>query len=372
MLENKVPMIVLTGGPCAGKTTVLSYLRQKLEEMGYTVFTVPEMATLILNTGINPTSIGLSTKEFQQIILESQLDFEDMILDLSGQVQSKGKKQPLIICDRGAMDILAYMEPLEFKELAESLGAPMGELLGSRYQGVIHLRSAAVGLEEAYNLDNPMRHETAEEARTKDAAVCNAWCGHSHLRVVPAMADFAAKRQRVLEEVCAILGIPAPLEIERKYLVANFNLAQLPGFRKVEIVQHYLQSNEPNTEERIRKRVQAGVATYYRATKVLLRPGVRSEREHPISADEYKRLRALVDRKAKAILKDRYCFVDRDQYFELDLFRGEFEGLAMLEIELTSEGQEVEIPASIGILKEVTTDPRFSNRSLAYHGMPHD
>ncbi len=176
-----------------------------------------------------------------------------------------------------------------------------------------------------------------------------------------------------MPSVSEFLGIPAPLEIERKFVLANFHLELLlasGGCRRVEITQHYLESNEPNTEERIRKRVQGGVATYYRATKVLLRPGVRSEREHPISADEYKRLRALVDRQAKAILKDRYCFVHNDQYFELDLFRGEFEGLAMLEIELTSEGQEVEIPASVGILKEVTADPRFSNRSLAYHGHP--
>ncbi len=196
MLDNQVPMIVLTGGPCAGKTSVLSFLTQKLSEMGYTVFTLPEMASLILNVGVNPISAGLTTKEFQQVILGSQLNFEDMILDLAKLAQDKAKK-PLIICDRGAMDVLAYMEPMEFKELAESLGTSMGELLGSRYLGVVHLRSAAVGVEEAYGFNNPMRHETIEEARAKDAAVCNAWCGHSHLRVVPAMTDFGAKRQRV-------------------------------------------------------------------------------------------------------------------------------------------------------------------------------
>lgn len=37
--------IVLTGGPCAGKTTALSKLEQHLLELGYFVFIVPETAT---------------------------------------------------------------------------------------------------------------------------------------------------------------------------------------------------------------------------------------------------------------------------------------------------------------------------------------
>ena len=36
-----------TGGPCAGKTTGITVLADKLRELGHTVFTVPEAASMI-------------------------------------------------------------------------------------------------------------------------------------------------------------------------------------------------------------------------------------------------------------------------------------------------------------------------------------
>jgi thymidylate kinase len=43
--------IVLTGGPCAGKTTCLSILRTALAEQGYNVCVIPEVATLLFTSG---------------------------------------------------------------------------------------------------------------------------------------------------------------------------------------------------------------------------------------------------------------------------------------------------------------------------------
>ena len=40
--------IVLTGGPCSGKTTAHAYLREKLMDFGWRVFFVPESATMII------------------------------------------------------------------------------------------------------------------------------------------------------------------------------------------------------------------------------------------------------------------------------------------------------------------------------------
>lgn len=42
--------IVLTGGPCAGKTTALSYLYDHITTLGWRVILVPEAATLVLGT----------------------------------------------------------------------------------------------------------------------------------------------------------------------------------------------------------------------------------------------------------------------------------------------------------------------------------
>jgi len=43
--------ILLTGGPCAGKTTSLAKLQSALDNKGYRVYCVPEAATLMMKGG---------------------------------------------------------------------------------------------------------------------------------------------------------------------------------------------------------------------------------------------------------------------------------------------------------------------------------
>ena len=43
--------IVFTGGPCAGKTTALARVSNFLRSRGFTVYSVPEAATLIFQNG---------------------------------------------------------------------------------------------------------------------------------------------------------------------------------------------------------------------------------------------------------------------------------------------------------------------------------
>ena len=44
--------IVVTGGPCGGKTTALDELLKLLRSYGYTVYIVSEVATELINDGI--------------------------------------------------------------------------------------------------------------------------------------------------------------------------------------------------------------------------------------------------------------------------------------------------------------------------------
>jgi len=46
-----VTRVLLTGGPCAGKTTALAAISQDLTQLGYKVLVVPEAATLIMQGG---------------------------------------------------------------------------------------------------------------------------------------------------------------------------------------------------------------------------------------------------------------------------------------------------------------------------------
>ena len=45
--------IVFTGGPCAGKTSIIKKIKKYLKEKNYEVIVVPETATLLKEAGIN-------------------------------------------------------------------------------------------------------------------------------------------------------------------------------------------------------------------------------------------------------------------------------------------------------------------------------
>lgn len=52
-IMNTIKKIVLTGGPCAGKTTALVKIIDHFSGLGYKVFTIPEVPTMFTQAGMN-------------------------------------------------------------------------------------------------------------------------------------------------------------------------------------------------------------------------------------------------------------------------------------------------------------------------------
>lgn len=359
-MNQKITRIVLTGGPCAGKTTALSYLRQKLEELGYYVITVPEAATILINAGISPAAISIPI--FQKLVIENILTLERTALETARYVS----KNVVLLCDRGIPDGGGYVSKRIFLKILKEFRISLTEARDARYDAVFHLRTAAFGAEKFYTLaNNAARRETPKEARAVDERTLRAWIGHPHLRVINNREDFDRKLKYLYQEVCHTLGIPVPLEIERKFLVRPFIVQKhLKDFQTVDIEQNYLQTNEPGVEVRVRKRGQNGSFVHYRTQKEIISPGVRSEAEHIISADEYRWSLQLKQLKTRTVKKKRTCFVFKDQYFEYDRFLVP-KGLHLLEIELTDKNQKLTLPKFIRVIKEVTGDTQYSNATLS-------
>ncbi len=53
MDQARLYRIVLTGGPCGGKSTALSAITDRLQGLGFQVYRVPETATLLLGGGVS-------------------------------------------------------------------------------------------------------------------------------------------------------------------------------------------------------------------------------------------------------------------------------------------------------------------------------
>ena len=357
---------VLTGGPCAGKTTALSYLYEKLSNMGYKIFITPEIATMMIMSGFDPTKSSKSEiLEFEKQIIKNQIQYEKSIMKLAKMQTNHGAKV-VILHDRGTMDVSAYLEDYEMEAILSNLSLSVTALRDKHYDAVIHMITAADGARDFYTLENnKARFESPEQAIAACKRTMEAWTGHPHLRVIDNSTGFEEKIKRVLREICAVLGEPVPIEIERKFLVSSFDLPFDVVHQTINIEQTYLIRGD-NSEERVRKRGQNGSYCYYQTIKTPTSdPMVRQEKEWPIKPLEYL---AAIDSRAdgtkEVIKKDRTCFLQNNIYYELDVFKNP-EGLVLLEVELTDKNKDIEIPSFIKIMKEVTGDPSYSNYRLA-------
>lgn len=360
--KPEITRIVITGGPCAGKTTGMSWIQNAFGSRGYRVLFVPETATELIGGGVSPRTCG-SNLDYQMCQMRLQLEKEKVFLRAAETMKDE---KILIVCDRGTMDNRAYMSEVEFQAMLKAMDLDTVTLRDG-YDGVFHLVTAARGAEEFYTLsNNKARSETPEQARELDDKLIAAWTGHPHLRVIGNDRDFDGKMKKLVAEIAALLGEPEPLEIERKYLIRYPDirwLESLPNCRRVDIIQTYLLAPE-GEEIRVRQRGEQGSYTYYQTTKRRISEVKRVELERRLTQREYLTLLMETDPALRPIRKTRYCLTWENQYFEIDLYPF-WKNQAILEIELSDENGEIRFPKELKVIREVTGDRAYLNRTLA-------
>nr|AIA13265.1 AAA domain protein [uncultured bacterium] len=357
--------LVLTGGPCGGKTTGMSYLEQKLLDRGKYPLIVPEAPTLLMLGKLSPMTGAFDERTFQRAVVGTVALLEE---EFERAALACRHADPILLCDRGIADAAAYMPSGLYEEILHELhlGTPV-EVRDGRYDAVFHMRTAADGALSSYSTaNNEVRREDAALALVRDKATEEAWIGHPHLRILDNSTDFPGKLHKLERWVCAALGIPVPLEIERKFLCRPVRWEDIPvACQDISIEQTYLQSADPDAVLRVRKRGQHGSHLYYRTEKRDVKEGVREEKEERISKEVYEACLSFRLPGTRPIRKQRWCFVWKNQYFELDSIPRRDGVLFMLELELTEENQSVELPPFLSIAKEVTDDPAYSNYALS-------
>jgi len=354
--------IVITGGPCAGKTTGLSYVERELTKIGYKVIFLNETATEIILSGANNTAFK-NNEDFETQIIKLQLEKEKFYEEMCKSVNAE---KVILICDRGVMDCKAYTTDEEFSTILNKLNLEEIQLRDN-YDAVFHLVTAAKGAEEFYTkANNAARRENLEEARLADDKTMQCWMGHPHFRAIDNSTNFENKMKRLVKEICVCLGEPNPLEIERKFLIEKPNLEVLENLEncsKVDIIQTYLVS-ESNEEKRVRQRGLDGSYIYTLTTKTHISDIKRIETEERITQREYLTLLNDADTNVHQIKKSRYCIMHNNKYFEVDIYPFS-KNTAICEIELADENDQFDMPEFIKVIKEVTNDKRFSNYAFS-------
>ncbi|MBR6029518.1 MAG: AAA family ATPase [Clostridia bacterium] len=359
---KQIAKIVITGGPCAGKTTAMSWIQNNFTGRGWTVFFIDETATQLMTGGALLT-LAAHNREYQRALLSLQLEKERAFTALARDAMTD---RVLIVCDRGALDNRAYMTEAEFQWVLGALGTDEVTLRDD-YDAVFHLVTAAKGAERFYTTaNNAARYETPEEAVRVDNRIIAAWTGHPHLRVIGNETAFDTKMVRLMTEISAFLGEPMPLEIERKFLIEMPDvraLEALPNCQRVEISQTYLHTDD-GSEVRIRQRGDAGHFIYYRTTKRPVEGARRVEIEQRLTRDEYLSLLVQADPACRPVRKTRYYLTEIGVTYEIDIYP-DHSDWAILEVELSDENQEIVIPEGLKVIREVTGEKEFSNRAMA-------
>lgn len=170
--------IIISGGPCGGKTTTVEDLKKR----GYTV--VPETATdLIIRMQSKGLSAPWAERNFQRLILTEQCRRYAAISDAAA----------IVFHDRSPIDTLSYQEN-NFPE-TYSVVKPIALALSESFTKLVFI------LKNLGRCDQTdVRHESVEEAVAIEQRLINAYRQHGFEVIeIPVMS--VAKRSEMILDI---------------------------------------------------------------------------------------------------------------------------------------------------------------------------
>lgn len=191
--------IVLTGGPAAGKTSIINILERN--DWDHLV-TVPEAASILFQGGFPRDRDPVSVRCQQRAIYHVQKELEEI-----SYLRSSHRN---LLCDRGSLDGLAYWpgdEASFFHAMRTTMEAEV-----ARYHWVIHLDTAPPGDYQT----TAIRKETREEALAINQKVRDAWRHHPQRVIIPDAVDFLSKTKIAADTVMWALEGLSFAEVSRR------------------------------------------------------------------------------------------------------------------------------------------------------------
>lgn len=185
-LVHEPTLVVLTGGPGAGKTAVLEVVRRVFCRH---VQVLPEAASILFGGGFPRHDTAAGRAGAQRAIFRVQAELE--------RIAVEEREAAIVLCDRGTVDGQAY-----WPGAADTLWSEVGtshraEL--ARYAAVIHLRTPSAA--QGYDRSNPVRSETADQAAALDELILSAWSAHARRTIIGPTDTFVKKLEATLDVI---------------------------------------------------------------------------------------------------------------------------------------------------------------------------
>lgn len=178
--------IALTGGPSGGKTTLAQAIQK---EFSSSVIVVPEAASIIFGGGWPRRKSVIGVQHQQKAIYYLQRELESLLYH-----ENQGR---LMVCDRGSLDGAAYWPgPGPGEDFLDAVNTTIEREI-HRYDWLIHLDTAPASY---YDLTNPLRNESFDEAWRLNEKIKQAWATHPQRFIIGNHegGHFLEKLQRAL------------------------------------------------------------------------------------------------------------------------------------------------------------------------------
>jgi len=189
--------IVITGGPCGGKTSAIKALEQ---EFSGRLLIVPEAATLLLSGGFPVPGRDVDWSQDWQDAFQAAVTKLQRSLEQAYRLIADQRGITLLICDRGLLDGAAYTiggRPAFARRYGVKVRKAMEE-----YKAVIHLESLAAAQPELYGQgNNEHRFEPLAEAQALEGRTRAAWSGHPQHLIIENKAGLETIISAVIEIV---------------------------------------------------------------------------------------------------------------------------------------------------------------------------
>ena len=201
--KTNIERVVLTGGPCSGKTDILNAMAM---EFPGKIVAVPEISECLLSSGLFPvphsptekrdvTYSDLWQSKFQEGIANQQFLSEDV-----WRLRAEEIGAGVLLCDRGGGDGRAYGKWDSMESFSQKMFKISAEKMWNRYCLIIHLQSLASFDEAEFNLlrrKNSNRFEDSKKTLSLEIATLDAWEGHPNRIIINGVKNFSDKIKTV-------------------------------------------------------------------------------------------------------------------------------------------------------------------------------
>ena len=201
---KKIKRIVVTGGPCAGKTKIIPIIKKHLQRQGFAVYVLSEVPTMFGNMGFKLGQNNMA-QTIQYQMIRVQIELENNVNYLA---RLDSNERVCIIYDRGLLDYKVYSTVQTWKNALSSKGLDANMMtkhfLYKMYDHVLFLNSLACYSEYQYDLcrsGNQARFENADMAVTNNEKTKQMWQEHPNFMFFDNSETFELKVSKILKTI---------------------------------------------------------------------------------------------------------------------------------------------------------------------------